>query len=82
MVGLSLIQFSILSKVILLAVVWRSTSSQANRIARIPVWNALVTLFVCAFLFQAAASGPGVGIAARVLVGLAAISASIWPPGQ
>ena len=82
MIGLSLIQFSILSKVTLLAVVWRSTSSLTNRIARIPVWSALITLLVSAFLFQAAVSDPGVVIAARVLVGLGAISASIWPPGQ
>ena len=82
MIGLSLIQLSILSQVTLLAVVWRSTSSLANRIARIPASNALITLFVSACLFQAAVSDPGVVIPARVLVGLGAISGAIWSPGR
>ena len=46
MIGLSLIQLSILSKVGLLALVWRSTFSLANLIPLIPVWSALITLRV------------------------------------
>jgi hypothetical protein len=82
MIGLSLIQLSILSKVALLALAWRSTFSLANLIPLIPVWSALITLFVSAFLFQAAVSDPNVVIPARVLVGLGAISAAIWSPGR
>lgn len=82
MIGLSLIQLSILSQVTLLALVWRSTFSLANLIPLIPVWSALITLFVSACLFQAAVSDPAVVIPARVLVGLGAISGATWSPGR
>ncbi|MFD4693100.1 DUF2776 family protein [Streptomyces sp. NPDC058463] len=73
MVGLGLVCFSILSKVGLLALVWRRTFSLANRVPLIPVVTALACLFLAAFVFQAAVADANAYIAARVLVGLGAI---------
>ena len=70
MTGLGLVCFSILSKVGLLALVWRRTFALANRVPLIPVLTALTCLFLAAFVFQAAVVDPNVFIPARVLVGL------------
>ncbi|WP_328919892.1 DUF2776 domain-containing protein [Streptomyces sp. NBC_01550] len=78
MIGLGLVCFSILSKVGLLALVWRRTFSLANRVPLIPILTALACLFLAAFVFQVAVVDPNAFIAARVLVGLGAICFSLY----
>jgi uncharacterized membrane protein len=78
MIGLGLVCFSILSKVGLLALVWRRTFDLANRVPLIPVLTALTCLFLAAFVFQAAVTDSNVFIPARVLVGLGAICFSLY----
>jgi hypothetical protein len=78
MVGLGLVCFSILSKVGLLALVWRQTFALANRVPLLPVLTALACLFLAAFVFQAAVADTSVFIAARVLAGLGAICFSLY----
>lgn len=78
LIGLGLICYSILSKVLLLALVWRRSFPLANRIPLIPVGTALACLFLAAFLFQAAVSNDAYFIPARVLVGLGAICFSLF----
>ncbi|MEV4672415.1 MULTISPECIES: DUF2776 family protein [Actinomadura] len=76
LVGLGLICWSILSKVLLLALVWRRDAPLANRVPLIPVGTALLCLFLSAFLFESA--DPAVLVAARVLVGLGCICFSLF----
>ena len=78
MIGLGLICFSILTKVGLLALVWRRTFDLANRVPLIDTLTALTCLFLAAFVFQAAVVDPNVFIPARVLVGLGAICFSLY----
>ncbi|WP_193605646.1 DUF2776 family protein [Nocardioides dongkuii] len=78
MIGLGLVCFSILSKVGLLALVWRRTFSLADRVPLIPVTTALSCLFLAAFVFQAAFTDSNVFIAAHVLVGLGAICFTLY----
>jgi hypothetical protein len=78
MTGLGLVCFSILSKVGLLALVWRRTFELANRVPLLPILTALTCLFLVAFVFQAAVADPNVFIPARVLVGLGAICFSLY----
>lgn len=76
MIGLGLICWSILSKVLLLALVWRREALLANRVPLIPVGTALLCLILSAFLFESA--DPAVVVAARVLVGLGGICFSLF----
>ena len=79
MTGLGLVCFSILSKVGLLALVWRQTFALANRVPLIPVLTALTCLFLAAFVFQAAVESPvTLFIPAWVLTGLGAICFSLY----
>ncbi|MGH8274963.1 MAG: DUF2776 family protein [Gammaproteobacteria bacterium] len=78
MIGLGLVCYSILSKVLLLALVWRRSFPLANRIPLIPVVTALACLFLAAFLFQAAVTNNAFFIPARVIVGLGAICFSLF----
>ncbi|MBM9458469.1 DUF2776 family protein [Nocardioides sp. zg-536] len=78
MIGLGLVCFSILSKVGLLALVWRRTFALANRVPLIPVLTALTCLFLAAFTFQAAVTDSAVFVAARVLTGLGAICFTLY----
>jgi hypothetical protein len=78
MIGLGLVCYSILSKVLLLALVWRRSCPLANRIPLIPVATALACLFLAAFLFQAAVTDNAFFIPARVIVGLGAICFSLF----
>lgn len=73
MIGLGLVCFSISSKVILLAKVWKQTYALANRIPIIPVITALLCLFLAAFLFEEGMYDNAFFVPARVLVGLGAI---------
>ncbi|MFD5563046.1 DUF2776 family protein [Kitasatospora griseola] len=76
LIGLGLICWSILSKVLLLALVWRRDAPLANRVPLIPVGTALLCLFLSSFLFESA--GPAVIVPARVLVGLGCICFSLF----
>ncbi|MFF9350907.1 DUF2776 family protein [Streptomyces sp. NPDC014734] len=76
LVGLGLICWSILSKVLLLALVWRRRAPLANRVPLIPVGTALLCLFLASFLFESA--DPAVLVAARVLIGLGCICFSLF----
>lgn len=73
MMGLGLVCFSISSKVILLAKVWKQEFALANRIPLIPVITALLCLFLAAFLFEEGLYDNAFFVPARVLVGLGAI---------
>lgn len=78
MMGLGMVCFSILSKVALLALVWRRTFALAKRIPLIPVGTTLVCLFAASFLFQDTLVDPNVVIPARVLVGLGAVCFTLF----
>lgn len=78
MIGLGLVCFSISSKVILLAAVWRKSYALANRIPLIPVCTALLCLFLSAFLFEAADLQDSYYVPARVLAGLGGICFSLF----
>lgn len=73
MIGLGLVCFSISSKVLLLAKVWRQEFALANRIPLIPVVTALLCLFLSAFLFEEGILDNSFFVPARVLAGLGAI---------
>lgn len=73
MIGLGLVCFSISSKVLLLAKVWRQEYALANRIPLIPVVTALLCLFLGAFLFEEALYDNAFFVPARVMIGLGAI---------
>ncbi|WP_241384343.1 DUF2776 family protein [Rhodococcus sp. CH91] len=77
-IGLGLVCFSILSKIGLLALVWRRTFALANRVPLVPIVTALSCLFLAAFVFEAAVADPSVYIAARVLVGLGAVCFTLY----
>lgn len=78
MIGLGLICFSISSKVILLAKIWRASFALASRIPIIPVMTALTCLFLAAFLFEEALYKPKFFVPARVLTGLGAICFTLF----
>ena len=78
LIGLGLICFSIVSKVVLLALVWRQVFALANRIPLIPVGTALACLFFAAFLFEATTTQPGFFVGAHVLVGLGAVCFTLF----
>jgi len=78
LIGLGLICFSILSKVLLLALVWRQVFALANRIPIIPVGTALACLFFAAFLFEATITQTGFFVGAHVLVGLGAVCFTLF----
>jgi len=78
MIGLGLVCFSILSKVLLLALVWRRAFPLANRIPLLPIGTALACLFLSAFLSQASYRDLSFFIPAHVLAGLGAICFSLF----
>ncbi|MDA0637017.1 DUF2776 family protein [Nonomuraea sp. MCN248] len=78
LIGLGLICYSILSKALLLALVWRRTFPLANRIPMMPVTTALACLFFAAFLFEAELTNPAFFVPARVLVGLGAVCFTLF----
>lgn len=77
-IGLGLICFSISSKVVLLAKVWRRSFELANRIPIIPVITALTCLFMSAFLFEKSMVTPAYYVPAHVLTGLGAICFTLF----
>ncbi|MEV0590274.1 DUF2776 family protein [Nonomuraea cavernae] len=78
LIGLGLVCYSILSKALLVALVWRRTFPLANRIPMIPVITALACLFFGAFLFEAADTAASFFIPARVMVGLGAVCFTLF----
>ncbi len=78
LIGLGIVCYSILSKVLLLALVWRHPYPLSKRIPLIPVLTALACLFIAAFLFEAAAFDPAYMVPARVLVGLGGICFTLF----
>lgn len=78
LIGLGLICYSISSKVVLIALVWRNKCDLAKRIPIIPVVTALSCLFIGAFLFEAALFNPAYFIPARVMVGLGAVCFTLF----
>ena len=78
MLGLGLVCYSISSKVILLAKIWRHEFKLANRIPLIPVLTALACLFLAAFVFELATVHSDYFNLARVLSGLGAICFTLF----
>ena len=78
LVGLGFICYSISSKVILLASVWRQTFSLAKRIPLIPIMTTLFCLFTAAFLFEAELFNSAFFVPARVMVGLGAVCFTLY----
>lgn len=78
LIGLGLVCYSIVSKVFLLAAVWRRSFALANRVPLIPVFTCLACLFFAAFLAEAALTNPGLFIPSRVLTGLGAVCFTLF----
>ena len=78
MVGLGLVCYSISSKVILLAKIWRHEFKLSNRIPIIPILTALTCLFLAAFAFELGTIHEDYFIPARVLTGLGAICFTLF----
>lgn len=78
MIGLGLVCYSISSKVILLAAIWRNTFVLANRIPLIPIFTALTCFFLSAFLFEMASLQDAYFVPARVLAGLGGICFTLF----
>ncbi|HET6389211.1 DUF2776 family protein [Hyphomicrobium sp.] len=78
LIGLGLICFSILSKALLLALVWRRSFPLANRIPLLPVLTALTCLFAAAFLFEASDTNAAYFVPSRVMVGLGAVCFTLF----
>lgn len=78
LIGLGLVCFSISSKVLLLAKVWRREFKLANRIPLIPVMTALLALLLGAFLFEEATLDNAFFVPSRVLIGLGGICFSLF----
>lgn len=78
LIGLGLICYSISSKVLLLASVWRRNAPLGKRIPMIPVMTALSCLFIAAFLFEASYTNPAFFVPAHVIVGLGAVCFTLF----
>ncbi len=78
LIGLGLICYSISSKVILLAAVWRRKEPLANRIPLIPVGTALACLFLAAFLFEVSYFNVNFFVPAHIMVGLGAVCFTLF----
>ncbi len=78
LLGLAMICYSIISKVWLLALVWRRTCALANRIPIIPVMTCLACLFFSDFLSEAAMTDSNFFIPARVMAGLGAVCFTLF----
>ena len=78
LLGLGMICFSIISKVWLLASVWRRQFALANRVPLIPVMTCLACLFFAAFLTEAAMTDSSFFVPSRVLTGLGAVCFTLF----
>lgn len=77
-IALGMVCFSISSKVILLAKVWKGSFALANRIPLIPVFTALACLFLSSFMFELVSLDAYYYIPARVISGLGAICFTLF----
>jgi hypothetical protein len=78
LLGLGMICYSIVSKVWLLALVWRRECALANRVPLIPIVTCLACLFFSTFLAEAVTADPGFFVPARVLAGLGAVCFTLF----
>ncbi|WP_223917934.1 DUF2776 family protein, partial [Enterococcus faecium] len=78
LIGLGIVCYSILSKVLLLGMVWRKNNPLAKRVPLIPVFTALICLFMGAFLFESEIFNIAYFIPARVMIGLGAICFTLF----
>ncbi|CEP40641.1 DUF2776 family protein [Paraclostridium sordellii] len=78
LIGLGIVCYSILSKVLLLGMVWRKSNPLSKRVPLIPVFTALTCLFIGAFLFEAEIFNISYFIPARVMIGLGAICFTLF----
>lgn len=78
LIGLGIVCYSILSKVLLLGMVWRKSNPLAKRVPLIPVFTALICLFMGAFLFESEIFNIAYFIPARVMIGLGAICFTLF----
>ena len=78
LIGLGLICYSISSKVLLLASVWRRDAPLSKRIPMIPVMTALSCLFLAAFLFEASYANTNFFVPAHIMVGLGAVCFTLF----
>jgi hypothetical protein len=78
LIGLGLVCSSILSKVLLLALVWRRQFALADRVPLIPMGTCLACVFIAAFLFEAEVADSDFFIPARVLIGLGAVCFALF----
>lgn len=78
LLGLGMVCYSIISKVWLLALVWRRECALANRIPLIPVMTCLACLFFSTFLAEAAVTDAAFFVPARVLAGLGAVCFTLF----
>lgn len=78
LIGLGLVCYSISSKVVLLASVWRRESKLSKRIPLIPVMTALACLFLSAYLSEAELVNMAYFVPAHVMVGLGAICFTLF----
>lgn len=78
LIGLGLVCYSISSKVLLLASVWRRKSELASRIPLIPVFTALACLFLGAYLSEAELVNIAYFVPAHVMIGLGAICFTLF----
>lgn len=78
LIGLGLVCYSISSKVLLLASVWRRKSELAKRIPLIPVVTALICLFLGVYLSEAELVNVSYFVPAHVMIGLGAICFTLF----
>ena len=78
LIGLGMICYSISSKVLLLASVWRRNEPLANRIPLIPVVTALTCLFLSAFLFETSYFNSNFFVPAHIMIGLGAVCFTLF----
>lgn len=78
LIGLGLACFSIVAKVLLLALVWRRTLALVADMPLVSVFTALSCLFTSAFVFAAATADGELIVPARVLVGLGAVCFTLF----
>ena len=78
LIGLGMICYSISSKIILLALVWKTSNPLAGKVTLIPVLTALFCLFLTSFLIVINSPSQLTFIPERVLIGLGAICFSLF----
>lgn len=78
LIGLGIVCYSILSKLLLIGMVWSKSNPLSKRVPLIPVFTALICLFMGAFLFESEIFNIAYFIPARVMIGLGAICFTLF----